>query len=351
VTSVYITRRETKDSGPRYVVRYRLGGRGTKLEHAGSFKTQREARIRRDLVAGELAAGRDPRPALRVIPAETRDYREWAKAYKASRVDLSDRTARGVNAHLKRLLPFFGERDPRTITVGDTQEWIGINADLTPATLRRYLSTHRLILDFADVEPNPARDRRLKLPTSDHVEVSPPTAGHLLALLDVTPARWRLPLIVIEQTGMTVGEIEALSWGDVDESGCQFRLRRRTVKAQIAARARWVQVPAWLMGYVSELCPVDDRAADRQVFQRFNADSAWGVMDRACRTAKIPHYHPHDLRHRRGSLWHGQGIPAKLLAERLGHSRASTSLDVYSHVMPLDEVPQEAFEALLVRFP
>jgi hypothetical protein len=35
------------------------------------------------------------------------------------------------------------------------------------------------------------------------------------------------------------------------------------------------------------------------------------------------------------------------LAERAGHARASMSLDVYSHVMPLDELSQEALETLL----
>jgi hypothetical protein len=35
------------------------------------------------------------------------------------------------------------------------------------------------------------------------------------------------------------------------------------------------------------------------------------------------------------------------LAERSGHARPSMSLDVYSHVMPLDEVPADSLEALL----
>jgi integrase len=64
-------------------------------------------------------------------------------------------------------------------------------------------------------------------------------------------------------------------------------------------------------------------------------------MSRACGTAKIPHYSPHDLRHRRITVWHQSGVVARELAERAGHARASMSLDVYSHVMPLEEVPAE----------
>ena len=39
-------------------------------------------------------------------------------------------------------------------------------------------------------------------------------------------------------------------------------------------------------------------------------------------------------------MWHQSGVVARELAERAGHSRASMTLDVYAHVMPLDEVPE-----------
>ena len=39
--------------------------------------------------------------------------------------------------------------------------------------------------------------------------------------------------------------------------------------------------------------------------------------------------------------------PARELAERAGHARASMSLDVYSHVMPPDEVASERLFALI----
>lgn len=59
------------------------------------------------------------------------------------------------------------------------------------------------------------------------------------------------------------------------------------------------------------------------------------------------HCSPHSLRHRRITIWHQAGVPARELAERAGHSRPSMSLDVYSHVMPPDEVPNERFLALI----
>jgi integrase len=340
------TRREK-----RYIVRYRLGGYAYPVVHGGTFRTMKEAKIRRDLIAGEIAAGRNPKLVLAAMSApapKVKPLREWATAYLASRVDHADETAKNAKSHMKKILPVIGDRDPQTITWTDIQELVAtLAADLKPSSVSRYTATVRQLLDFAGVDPNPARDKRVKLPSIVYEEPDPPTDKQFLAMLDKIPARWRLPLITLEQTAMAVGEAEALVWGDVDVDGLRFRLRRGTVKAGIRARARWVQTPDWLMDAITLTCPLEDRVPGRRVYIGFTADVAKNVMARACKTAKIPHYHPHDLRHRRLSLWHGQGVPARELANRAGHSKPSMSLDVYSHVMPLDEIPEAAFLALL----
>jgi integrase len=347
VTGVHIRTRELLSGEKRYDVRYRRGGRGFGLEHGGTFSKAKLARARRDLIAGALAVGRDPRELIR--QSETRPHRtgrEWAVAYEASRVDYAPETKKNLTAHLRRINASFGERDLANVTWGDVQEWVAANADLAPASLSRYMATLRQLLDFAGVDPNPARDKRVKLPPIVKEEPQPPTAKQFLAILGAAPQRWRLPLVVLEQTGARVGEASSLVWGDVDVAGQQFRLRSAETKTR---RARWVQVPGWLMERVEETCPLEDRTVERRVFHGFTPDVAKNVMARACLAAGMPHFHPHDLRHRRTSLWHGQGVPAKELAERIGHSRASLTLDIYSHVMPLDEVPRASLEAALVR--
>jgi hypothetical protein len=50
---------------------------------------------------------------------------------------------------------------------------------------------------------------------------------------------------------------------------------------------------------------------------------------------------------RSGALQHQSGVPARELAERAGHARPSVSLDVYSHILPPDEIPAERLEALI----
>jgi integrase len=343
--SLTITTRRTK-SGPRYVVRYRLGGRAYPVEHGGSFKTLREAKARRDLIGGELAAGRNPRDLLEAMttrPAPVRTFAQWGQRYKASRVDVSDATRANIETHLKALEPTFGDRDPQGLRFTDVQEWVS-SCGLSPGSLRPYMQTLRQVLDYAGCDPNPARDKRVKLPAIEPEEIRPPSAKAFLAVLDKLSSRWVLPLIVLEQVGMRSTETATLAWGDVDVAENRFRLQAARTKTR---KARWVQVPAWLMDEIAATCLLEDRSAERKVFAGYTRHAARNAVARACLAAGVPHFHPHDLRHRRISLWHQQGIPIKNLAERVGHARASMTLDVYSHVMPLEEVSAKEFTALL----
>jgi len=47
------------------------------------------------------------------------------------------------------------------------------------------------------------------------------------------------------------------------------------------------------------------------------------------------------------SLWHQSGVPARELAERAGHARASMSLDVYGHVTPGVDVTSDCISTLI----
>jgi hypothetical protein len=92
MASVSIRRRPSS-----FQVRYRLGGRGYPYVHGGSFKTKREAELRRERIAAELAAGRNPAEALAamaapvVVEASTTLYQRFEE-FIGSRVDVSAST-------------------------------------------------------------------------------------------------------------------------------------------------------------------------------------------------------------------------------------------------------------------
>lgn len=58
----------------------------------------------------------------------------------------------------------------------------------------------------------------------------------------------------------------------------------------------------------------------------------------------LPWMRFHDLRHTAAALLLRQGIHPKVVAEMLGHSTISITLDTYSHVMP--DLQREASAAM-----
>ena len=332
MSPVHIRARIVKD-GKRYDVRYRLGGRGFKIHHAGTFRTHAEARARRDLIAGELAAGRDPRTLLEQLrnPPAPRTIGAVYDAFIASRVDVSAKTTaqyRNARASLGQL----ADRDPSETTPADWQGWIAANAHLAPGTLSQYLSTHRQVLDFADVEPNPARSRKVKLPAAAGLEPVPPSRAEWDAIKAHLRARSLLILRLMECDGLRVAEAVDLEYGDVDFTAGQLRISRARSKGGTAGR-RWIPVPPELLDAIDALCPLEDRHRARKVFAGLNDQLVRQDLARACRDAGIPHFHPHDLRHRRISLWIAHGFDVVTVSTWSGHSKASMSTDVYGHVI------------------
>src|SRR5690242_4925730 len=117
---------------------------------------------------------------------------------------------------------------------------------------------------------------------------------------------------------MRVGELDALTWGDIDEPAARWRVSQAVAKTR---RARWIPVvPVEVFDAVTELVPREDRNLDGRVFAGFGVDRFRTAIARACKAAGVPVFSPHDLRHRRATLWHLQGVPPAEAAAWLGHS-------------------------------
>jgi integrase len=332
MASASITTRRTKGGGRRYAVRFRRGGRYFPIEHGGSFGTLREARIRRDLIAGELAAGRDPREALRRL-SEKPSARTFAQIFEAfidSRVDVAEATLENYRTHRDSLVSPIGDGDPLMLSWQDVQGAVtALSADLSPASVRIYVGTLRQVLDFAGADPNPAKDRRVKLPRVESHVPDPPSESEVAAIIGNAPPKWRLAFRVLEQTGMRVGELSTLEWQDVDARNSRFRIRG----GKTAAARRWVAVPEWLMDEIGATVPPDDRTPERRVFPGATRQVLGMAMRRGCQAAGLTLYSPHDLRHRYASVKVREGVPVTDLAAQLGHARKSMTLDTYSHVL------------------
>ena len=76
-------------------------------------------------------------------------------------------------------------------------------------------------------------------------------------------------MLVLDATGMRIGELEGLSWGDVDEPRQRWRVSGAVAKT---GRARWVPVPIELFQAVTALVAREDRVHERPVLQGFGGE-------------------------------------------------------------------------------
>jgi len=124
MASVWIRKRTTPVGGKRYRVEYRLGGRESRIHYGGSFKIMREARARRDWVAGELAALRVPDLSLLREPTVSPTFAEAAQRWQESRVDVAEGTRLQHRTALRKSLPTLGKRRLNTITAQDVADLV-----------------------------------------------------------------------------------------------------------------------------------------------------------------------------------------------------------------------------------
>ena len=69
---------------------------------------------------------------------------------------------------------------------------------------------------------------------------------------------------------------------------------------------------------------------------------------RVCRAKKLPSVSFHALRHTHASILLAKGLPVLTVSKRLGHSKASMTLDTYGHLMPdADAAAAKAMEGML----
>jgi integrase len=311
---------------------FRVGGRESLPRYGGAFSTMREAKIRRAWIAGELAARRVPVTGALIEPGPAQTLEQAYEGWRASRVDVSEATATYQRSAIRRARPLLN-RPTDAISPGDVATLVGelAAAGKSRETIRKTVTVLAMVLDFAGVQPNPARDRlHVRLPRENRGEIQPPSAHHVEAVHRLLAPAYRLPLLVLDATGMRIGELEALTWGDVDEPRGRWRVSRRVAKT---GQGRWVHVPPVLFASVLELCPRDDRHAERRVFEQATADRLRMAIQRACVAAGVPVFSPHGLRHRRISLLHLTGVPWVTIGQHVGQRNLAVTANTYTHVL------------------
>lgn len=149
-------------------------------------------------------------------------------------------------------------------------------------------------------------------------------------------------------TGMRKSELLGLKWEDLD-------WERRTIKVQ--RQLRWVKggkvefstpktrngIRTIILGQEALQVLKDHKARQAKEHEIiFISEKARLMRDQQLymsfkgliKQAELPEIRFHDLRHTAASLMLNYGIPVIIVSKRLGHARASITMDVYGHLIP-----------------
>ena len=122
--------------------------------------------------------------------------------------------------------------------------------------------------------------------------------------------------------------------GDYDQPRRRIRLRAATTKTK---RALWVELHPSLADLIEAVACRTSQFRDPQArlfAPSSGADALRTCIAKACRkTLAIPVWSPHDLRHRRISLLHVQGMPWARIGEFVGQRNLSVTANTYTHVL------------------
>jgi integrase len=333
MASVWIRTRKTRAGRPRFVVQYRAGGRTAKVVHAGVFPTRKLAKARHDLLLGELALGRVPHLHIDEPDTAAPTVAEILDAWLASRIDISANTRARHRSELERIRPRLGDHPAGELTPAHVAGFVAdlVDAKYARSSIRKTLQTLAMSLDHARIDPNPVRDKQVRLPHAEPEELNPPTAEHVETVYRRIPANHRLALLFLDWSGARVSAIDHVVVGDYDQPRRRLRLRASTTKTR---RPLWIELHPALADAIEATLPHPRfRDPEARLFADSGADALRTAIAKACAAAAIPLFSPHDLRHRRISLLHLRGVPWARIGEFVGQRNLSVTADVYTHVL------------------
>lgn len=157
-------------------------------------------------------------------------------------------------------------------------------------------------------------------------------------------------------TGMRRGEVLGLKWPDIDfakrrvhvnrgliavgyeihQTRCKTRNSRRSVTLDDTTLT---VLAGWRAYQAAEFAAVGIDNPEQWVFTDGDGNvvhphAIYEAFRRIVHNAGIPTIRFHDLRHTHGSLLLADGIPVKVVSERLGHAHIAHTIQTYQHLLP-----------------
>jgi integrase len=277
------------------------------------------------------------------------------------------------------LSPRLGALPLGRLSALDIQRYLATRAregNLGPSALRVQFAVLRRALNQAVewdlIEANPCA--RVKPPTVPQSEagqaVDAETAAQILEAAEGTALH--LPLLLLLTLGIRRGELLALRWSDWQERRGLLTVARTLYKAgRVPEFGTPKSGKARILVLTGELGTALAAHREAQERVRLKARDRWQeyglILTRAdgrplapstfherfgrfLHEAGLPRLRVHDTRHASASILLAEGVPLKVVSERLGHHNTAVTLETYGHVFQNAHVDASAkIEAALKR--
>lgn len=253
---------------------------------------------------------------------------------------------------------------------GTSKDFFDITKNKTPLSSKSIVEHHRLISTILA-----QADKEMLIPFNPALKASPPkvetkevnyydinTVEQIRDALVDEPIKWQLMIHLLLITGARRGELAGLKWGDIDFYNNRVHIQRNLIYVpgeglyvdtlKTKKSERYVSLPhetidlihtyrAW---YLRRKLAYGNRWHDTDYlfFQErsgneglpMHPDSTNSYLERFEQRKKLPHLNPHAFRHTHVSILYFNKVDPVTISSRVGHSKTSTTTDIYAHLMP-----------------
>lgn len=279
--------------------------------------------------------------------------RRWFKLYKVGKV--RETTLTGYESYLRRhMLPFFGERDVRDITIDDVQIFLNEKAELSRKTIEETWLVVRMVRGVAYedqiISINPAKSKRLRNPSRRKSVREPLTsreaqdiAEHLADIPKLIDRRFVALLLYCPARSE---DIRGIQMRDIDPQKMLIRIRQsvtyansRTVigdpKTEAGFRHMLTLPKLW-----EALALTEEEMSDPEAYlihmkddprKPLSFQANRRLWERVEQVINVYGKTPHCFRHTFATRAYRAGMPEKTLQTMGGWADRKTMQDVYIH--------------------
>jgi integrase len=232
---------------------------------------------------------------------------------------------------------------------------------LSPKTIKNYVSFVSSVFDYAvhikAIKENPCKNAVIpKIPQKEHNMFTLEQAKQFLDILDRsdTPIKYKAFFQLALFGGFRRGEILGLEWNDIDFETGVVHVRRTVhyskalgyydTEPKSKSSVRALTLPQNVIFTIKQLqneqnsqrLKLGDKWNDtRRLFTTWDGRQMHGAtpftwLTKICKEYNLPKVNLHSFRHLNASLLISSGVDVKTVQSVLGHSQASTTLDIYA---------------------